>query len=1627
MVALASLLKTRSSRSHAVFTITLNQTMQSTTQSSDDTQFVTSKLTFVDLAGSERIKRTGAEGQRMKEGIQINSGLFNLGKVINGLADDQRIKNGTKASHIPYRNSKLTHLLKDALGGNSQTLFLVCVSPAESNESETFSTLSYARQARNIKNKPLRNVDKHQLELRRLKYAVKTWMTKAVFQLFADPTSTVDKQNDEDISVMNVSLTDLSSPQVDGKAKGGATAELFNRPEVQHYIQSINEKIAAQMEGGLCPSPRKLRLSIMPSPRNRSGNSIESASPTKVSRQLFGKGDNALTSPRSGVVVGGNPSRRRSMEKCMAVMEGGDSEETEQLVSRMIELVHKEKDELLKDLTRHPPATSSTNPDSPSNSTVISCQTTATVGSDGSLEEDDEDDSANMALVEQEIVEKEEILDKLMDAVKGFGTMKQDYESLLHEINSLEVEKTELEKELEVAKKQEEALVKNKKTPINPLAVLKLKERFTKVQNELSKMKTDRQKKETAYRVMQRESKQCEKLQNELKKMKETKVALMRAQKTQSMNAQKMKKESDLKMGQMKKIDVKKQRQMNTLKSELVKKQRVLGHKDREIGRIQSKLKACEDHITQLLTMNNKKRAQLIGGSQTKERSNGLQRKDSSNAITSSSTSGLSQGDKNYLKSSINILDNMILDRVDKEEKKRMYTKKTTDHKDLSEELAEDVAELQILTAKRNSLEAERTNGTTPEDFDETKSSELKFLSQSVVSMEDNIDKITHELNMYNADIADLYCDLYPNGKESKEVEENNTWEEMGKAIINGLNQTQCQSLLWDMTLEKSENLNKLEAMKRKFLESKDACEHATETISELEKDLLHTKMDAKARLDESEKLRVHDLWAVMQSHSTSDADNQVGRNIAITRAQELETALEGYMEQEAEFKNEIAALRVKNEELEKTMLENRFVHGATGDTEEENASTGELQKCFSHLKEVWETLGTPLSDREVVLTGITTASKTAQQLAVENAYTALQVLKSQEDQLTTGFEDMCGVLDIEEGVYFDEDTLKTLPLLQRIAMLQGATGKAEVEMTTRTEKLFQSRTKLVDLMTDMNMDSTDVCSNLQRLLRVSNEMTTASAQALASHLLAKGVMISPSHLSQWESKIRALSVEQVQNVAQANTLKTSLLQLRTELDLTSASDLTSIEFGIADTLKQRVMNLLFYTGNEKVTGDLKLVQSLEKCVFVLQTLKANRKNGLDHLAKLTKCFNNYLQISLAEKDVVLTDAISMKNVENRFQNVLSHLPGQLEEHVMNVQIKLASMVTENRLSVSEYDNKLGQLATSAVRSKEEIAMLHDLDEPINDLVGLSAFIEEDWLRHLLLSLQKTWEENRSQVIFSIVLGSEVNRLNLFVDALRDIKRYDNQLSEHVNKMEEFEISSKQDRQKVLMGSSKALMEEETFRKKGKRRFEQITERLVQSARTAQSHSDGMQMDISHLSQQGQDLLRGKIQERIELMHLHTTTHGTKRWSGDKNTLQDSDLQLSQSLSVPPPVPPPVPPLPLDQNEENVINNQNISREKDLSPPLPPPSCTPSSYSSRGKPLSVTTSASKSPPKQQQRPQSRSRSPTPRSKPKLSVSELKLSSPKENPPTPRGRTKKEMEGFPRETSSNPFDSLLNKT
>ncbi|XP_034489992.1 chromosome-associated kinesin KIF4 [Drosophila innubila] len=147
-----------SSRSHAIFTLTVIATMKTGQKS-----VTTSKFNLVDLAGSERCSKTLACGDRFKEGVNINKGLLALGNVINVLGS------GQTAVYVPYRQSKLTRLLQDSLGGNSITLMIACVSPADYNVAETLSTLRYADRALQIKNKPVVNVDPHAAEVMMLK------------------------------------------------------------------------------------------------------------------------------------------------------------------------------------------------------------------------------------------------------------------------------------------------------------------------------------------------------------------------------------------------------------------------------------------------------------------------------------------------------------------------------------------------------------------------------------------------------------------------------------------------------------------------------------------------------------------------------------------------------------------------------------------------------------------------------------------------------------------------------------------------------------------------------------------------------------------------------------------------------------------------------------------------------------------------------------------------------------------------------------------------------------------------------------------------------------------------------------------------------------------------------------------------------------------------------------------------------------------------------------------------------------------------------------------------------------------------------------------------------------------
>ncbi|XP_039953581.1 kinesin-like protein unc-104 isoform X6 [Bactrocera tryoni] len=157
-----------SSRSHAVFTIFFTQRRHD--NMTDLTTEKVSKISLVDLAGSERADSTGAKGTRLKEGANINKSLTTLGKVISALAEiASKNKKSKKADFIPYRDSVLTWLLRENLGGNSKTAMIAAISPADINYDETLSTLRYADRAKQIVCKAIVNEDANAKLIRELK------------------------------------------------------------------------------------------------------------------------------------------------------------------------------------------------------------------------------------------------------------------------------------------------------------------------------------------------------------------------------------------------------------------------------------------------------------------------------------------------------------------------------------------------------------------------------------------------------------------------------------------------------------------------------------------------------------------------------------------------------------------------------------------------------------------------------------------------------------------------------------------------------------------------------------------------------------------------------------------------------------------------------------------------------------------------------------------------------------------------------------------------------------------------------------------------------------------------------------------------------------------------------------------------------------------------------------------------------------------------------------------------------------------------------------------------------------------------------------------------------------------
>ncbi|KAK0581475.1 hypothetical protein LWI29_014149 [Acer saccharum] len=219
-------MNSQSSRSHAIFTITVEQKKIAHIGAGGDISCV--KLHLVDLAGTERSKRTCAEGMRLKEGIHINKSLLALGNVISALGDEKKLKDG---GHVPYRDSKLTRLLQDSLGGNSKTVMIACVSPANTDAEETVNTLTYANRARNIQNKAVINRNPMAAEMQRMRSQIEQLQAENQFYRGSSPLDELQ------VLKRKVSLLEASNAELEA-----------SNAELQRELQELR---GSELEGDL--------------------------------------------------------------------------------------------------------------------------------------------------------------------------------------------------------------------------------------------------------------------------------------------------------------------------------------------------------------------------------------------------------------------------------------------------------------------------------------------------------------------------------------------------------------------------------------------------------------------------------------------------------------------------------------------------------------------------------------------------------------------------------------------------------------------------------------------------------------------------------------------------------------------------------------------------------------------------------------------------------------------------------------------------------------------------------------------------------------------------------------------------------------------------------------------------------------------------------------------------------------------------------------------------------------------------------------------------------------------------------------------------------------------------------
>ncbi|XP_056429623.1 kinesin-like protein KIF21A isoform X4 [Hyla sarda] len=618
----------QSSRSHAIFTIHLCQTRvcskpeteddldnRITSESTQMNEFetLTAKFHFVDLAGSERLKRTGATGDRAKEGISINCGLLALGNVISALGDKSK-----KATHVPYRDSKLTRLLQDSLGGNSQTVMIACVSPSDRDFMETLNTLKYANRARNIKNKVMVNQDRtsQQInalrnEITRLQMELMEYKTgkriiddegvEGINDMFHENAMLQTENNNlrmrikamqETIDALRTRITQLMSDQANQvlARAGDGNEEISNM--IHNYIKEIEDLRAKLLESEAVNENLRKSLSRA-STRASYFSSPFSSSLIPVEKETTEIIDMAKKDLQKLKKIEKKKKKRLQQlqennqeEGSVVKDENADNEKSEER-----ELTEKESNELDIEEGRD-------GSDHEEDEEEEDEEEEDADGAESSSESDSEQDEkenyqADLANITCEIAIKQKLIDELENSQKRLHTLKQQYEeklmTLQHKIRDTQLERDRVLQNMGSMETCTEEKTKKIKT--------EYEKKLQTMNKELQKLQAAQKEHARLLKNQSQYEKQMRKLQQEVVEMKKTKVRLMKQMKEEQEKARMVDSRRTREIAQLKKDHRKKESQLRILEAQKRQQEVILRRKNEEVTSLRKQVKPMSDRV----------------------------------------------------------------------------------------------------------------------------------------------------------------------------------------------------------------------------------------------------------------------------------------------------------------------------------------------------------------------------------------------------------------------------------------------------------------------------------------------------------------------------------------------------------------------------------------------------------------------------------------------------------------------------------------------------------------------------------------------------------------------------------------------------------------------------------------------------------------------------------------------------------------------------------------------------------------------------------------------------------------------------------------------------------------------